>query len=115
VTRIPPHIDTCDAEAVRDGQSQPCDKTAIALADADGTWWPVCGYHARGRPMVPLAVLVDAERPVSGPVTAGPTGCPASLNVAGRHFDCDWPSYPHRGWPHTSAEMRAQWTDDRNT
>ena len=53
--------DTCCAEVTHDGMVQPCDKTAVAVAagdEEDGTWWPVCGYHTRGRKMVPLSELI---------------------------------------------------------
>jgi hypothetical protein len=52
--------DKCCAEVSRGGESQPCDKTAVAVTvDAeDGHWWPVCPHHARGRHMVPLAELL---------------------------------------------------------
>ena len=50
---------------------------------------------------------------------AGPTGCPAALNVLGEHFDCDWPTVDekgnHPGWNHTSQAAQAVWTDDRNS
>lgn len=57
--------DRCAAEVTRVGESQPCDKVAVAVAegDTDGwrcgfdAWWPVCPHHSRGRKMVPLAVV----------------------------------------------------------
>ena len=56
--------DKCCAEVSRNGESQPCDKTAVAVAiDAeDEHWWPVCGYHTRARRMVPLADLLACVR-----------------------------------------------------
>lgn len=40
--------------------------------------------------------------------------CPAALNKAGRHFDCDWQGHvPHDGWQHSNSEAQALWTDDR--
>lgn len=60
--------DKCCAEVSRNGQSQPCDKPAVAVAhgDTDGwrcgsdSWWPVCPHHTRGRRMVLLADLIDS-------------------------------------------------------
>ena len=57
--------DKCCAEVSRGGEAQPCDKTAVAVADGSaeyggGAWWPVCAFHARGRSMVSLAELVRA-------------------------------------------------------
>jgi hypothetical protein len=54
--------DTCCAEVSRNGESQPCDKTAVAVADGDEEsyqWWPVCPHHSRGRKMVPLSRLLE--------------------------------------------------------
>lgn len=55
--------ENCCAEVSRRGEAQPCDKTAIAVADGDDDgehcWWPVCAHHLRGRRMVPLADLVS--------------------------------------------------------
>jgi hypothetical protein len=45
---------------------------------------------------------------------AGPTGCPATLNIAGEHYDCDWPVYPHPGWGHSNSGAKAIWVSDRN-
>lgn len=58
----------CCAEVSRDGDSQPCDKTAVAVAVGDEDagwegWWPVCPHHSRGRQMVPLAILLAALEP----------------------------------------------------
>lgn len=42
--------------------------------------------------------------------------CPASLNIAGEHFDCDWPvdeAGRHDGWGHANGDARALWCDDR--
>lgn len=50
--------DKCCADVSRKGESQPCDKLAVAVAlDTEDDWWPVCAYHARGR-MMPLAELL---------------------------------------------------------
>ncbi len=38
--------------------------------------------------------------------------CPASLNLRGEHFGCDWPSDfdgRHEGWAHTNKEVQAVW------
>lgn len=54
---------TCCEEVSRSSELEPCDKTAIAVReDPDGSPYPVCAYHARGR-MVPLAELF--QRPVA--------------------------------------------------
>jgi len=55
--------DKCCAEVSRGGESQPCDKTAVAVTidPEDEHWWPVCAHHSRGRRMVPLADLLAAE------------------------------------------------------
>jgi hypothetical protein len=52
--------DKCCAEVSRDGESQPCDKTAVAVAygDEDPRYWPVCKSHVRGREIVSLAELL---------------------------------------------------------
>ena len=52
--------DKCCAEVSRGGESQPCDKTAVAVTiDAeDQHWWPVWPHHTRGRRIVPLAELI---------------------------------------------------------
>jgi hypothetical protein len=53
--------DKCCAEVSRRGESQACDKTAVAVTvDADQHWWPVCAFHTRGRYMVPLSDLLAA-------------------------------------------------------
>lgn len=59
--------DKCCAEVSRNGESQPCDKTAVAVAvgsdeESDLHWWPVCPHHSRGRQMVPLSHVVSAIR-----------------------------------------------------
>lgn len=48
-------VTICAEEVARQGELEPCDKTAVALrVDADGgKSYPVCIYHTR-RPMVPL-------------------------------------------------------------
>jgi hypothetical protein len=48
----------CHEDVTRKGQSQPCEKTAVAVRidPEDGGPYPVCAYHARGQ-MVPLADL----------------------------------------------------------
>lgn len=55
------HPDLCSTEVSRGGESQPCDKTAYAVAidDEIGATWPVCIHHARGRQLMPLAELLD--------------------------------------------------------
>jgi hypothetical protein len=62
--------DRCCAEVSRRGESQPCDKTAVAVAVSseayDPGWWPVCRKHLHGRELVPLEdVLAAARRAVS--------------------------------------------------
>jgi hypothetical protein len=56
----------CHEDVTRKGQSQPCEKTAVAVRiDAqDGGPYPVCAYHARGQ-MVPLTELRRAVSPAS--------------------------------------------------
>jgi hypothetical protein len=51
----------CDEEVTRKGESQPCEKTAVALRydPEEQHPYPVCAYHSR-RPMVPLAAIVTA-------------------------------------------------------
>ena len=57
VQRFP---EKCCAEVSRKGESQPCDKTAYAVASGDGgRYWPVCIHHARGRQLLSLADLLD--------------------------------------------------------
>lgn len=60
--------DRCCAETTRKGESQPCDKTAYAMAlgysDEVGEgepdhWWPVCIHHARGRRLVTLSRMIE--------------------------------------------------------
>lgn len=53
----------CCVGVTRQGEYQPCNKTAVAVAEGEqgeweGEWWPVCAHHARGRKMVPLAELL---------------------------------------------------------
>ena len=49
----------CHEDVARGGESQPCDKTAVALRidPTEGNPYPVCAYHARAE-MVPLTDLV---------------------------------------------------------
>lgn len=51
----------CHEDVTRGGESQPCDKTAVAVRidpEDDGPY-PVCAYHARAE-MVPLTDLLAA-------------------------------------------------------
>lgn len=55
--------------STRKGESQPCDKTAYAMAlgysdevGGEGEpdhWWPVFIHHARGRRLVTLSRLIE--------------------------------------------------------
>ncbi len=49
----------CHEDVTRRGQSQPCEKTAVAVRidPQDGSPYPVCAYHARGK-MVSLTELL---------------------------------------------------------
>jgi hypothetical protein len=60
VRRFP---DTCTEDVTRKGESQPCDKPAVAarLDPEEGTPYPVCAYHASAD-MVPLRVLIEGGR-----------------------------------------------------
>lgn len=51
----------CHEEVVRDGDAQPCEKTAVAVRidPEDHDPYPVCAYHARGE-MVALTDLIAA-------------------------------------------------------
>ena len=56
----------CHEDVTRKGESQPCEKTAVAVRidPEDGDPYPVCSYHARW-PMVPLTdvhALITGER-----------------------------------------------------
>lgn len=53
----------CHEEVSRQGELQPCDKTAVAvrLDPEDDSPYPVCAYHSRGN-MVPLADLYEWAR-----------------------------------------------------
>lgn len=53
----------CCEGVTRQGEFQPCDKTAVAVRfDAnDGQPYPVCAFHSRGR-MMPLAELLGGSR-----------------------------------------------------
>jgi hypothetical protein len=60
------HIRTCDAEVSRHGESQACEKPAVALLRGgfgyEADWWPVCAWHANrysGR-TVPLTEIIEA-------------------------------------------------------
>lgn len=48
----------CHEEVSRNGEAQPCDKTAVAmrLDPTFGSAYPVCAYHSRA-PMVSLSEL----------------------------------------------------------
>jgi hypothetical protein len=58
----------CSAEVTRQGESEPCDKVAVAVMKGEGCdykdepddWWPVCAYHVRKDYAVPLADLIKA-------------------------------------------------------
>lgn len=45
-----------------------------------------------------------------------PYVCPASLNIGGKHYPCDWMeqmvpgSIGHDGWAHANRESQAIWT-----
>jgi hypothetical protein len=56
----------CCAEVSRKGNSEPCDKTAYAVAvdpdDPTSLAWPVCVHHARGRTLIPLSELLEVAR-----------------------------------------------------
>jgi hypothetical protein len=50
----------CHEDVTRQGVSQPCGKTAVAVRldlEDDGPY-PVCAYHTRGSRMVPLPDLL---------------------------------------------------------
>lgn len=51
--------DKCCREVTRKGESQPCDKPAVAVAVSweDGSCWPVCKHHTCGQ-ILPLADLL---------------------------------------------------------
>lgn len=61
--------DKCSADVTRKGESQPCDKVAVAVMRGEGgygfedepdDWWPVCAHHTRKDHTVPLAELIKA-------------------------------------------------------
>jgi hypothetical protein len=60
------HFKSCDEGVTRQGEFQPCEKTAVAvrLDPEEGSPYPVCAYHARGD-MVPLAELLDEDQELS--------------------------------------------------
>jgi hypothetical protein len=49
---------TCDHEVSRKGESQPCEKPAVAVRIHAGEPYPVCAYHASRTRMVPLSELL---------------------------------------------------------
>lgn len=54
--------DSCTAAVSRNGNSEPCDKRAYAVASDDDEgdgYWPVCIYHARGRALVSLSEIME--------------------------------------------------------
>jgi hypothetical protein len=55
----------CHEAVSRDGYSEPCDKTAVALRidPTEGSPYPVCAHHSRGVEMIPLANIVAALTP----------------------------------------------------
>lgn len=65
---IPKFIGTCDAEVVRKGELQPCDRTAhnLRYCEENGQWYPTCNYHtmrgADGALPASLEDIVEAVR-----------------------------------------------------
>lgn len=59
VRRLPK---TCDEDVTRKGESQPCERPAVAvrLDPREGTPYPVCAHHTRGE-MVPLETLLRED------------------------------------------------------
>lgn len=54
----------CCVEVSRCGNSEPCDKPAVAVtvgAEAYELHWPICKSHIRGRELVPLSELLRAQ------------------------------------------------------
>lgn len=51
----------CHEDVTRKGESQPCEKTAVAVRidPQERDPYPVCAFHARGE-MVPLTDLIAA-------------------------------------------------------
>jgi hypothetical protein len=51
----------CHEDVTREGESQPCEKPAVAVRidPEDSGPYPVCAYHARGR-MVTLPELLTS-------------------------------------------------------
>jgi hypothetical protein len=62
LTDVP--VDTCHEAVTRQGNFEPCERTAVALRiDYEtNTAYPVCKHHARGGPMVPLATIAEHFR-----------------------------------------------------
>lgn len=52
---------TCDHEVSRQGESQPCERPAVAVRLHETHPYPVCAYHASGD-MVPLTELLTAAK-----------------------------------------------------
>lgn len=55
----------CHEDVIRQGESQPCDKVAVALRfdpNCPSEPYPVCAYHSRA-PMVPLADIARVTPP----------------------------------------------------
>ncbi|OCB45569.1 hypothetical protein A5721_16380 [Mycobacterium vulneris] len=54
------HYGVCHEEVSRDGQSQPCDRTAVAIRidPEDDSPYPVCAHHTRAQ-MVSLSDILD--------------------------------------------------------
>lgn len=61
--------------------------------------------------------LGPAEAEARNHVTSA-NKCPAALNIAGKHYPCDWMeqmepgSKDHQGWAHSNREAQAIWTSD---
>lgn len=57
----------CSAIAVRNGEQEPCEKWAIAVAwcppgEFEYHEYPVCKHHARGRPLMNLKDIIRIAR-----------------------------------------------------
>lgn len=62
IEKLREHSRSCDAEVSRGGEAQPCELPAVAAAfDEDGSMYPVCKHHARGRMMVSLRTLLGGR------------------------------------------------------